>query len=323
MENELDLAGLASAFDKLEPPEEVVDEEEIPESADSAEESDDSEEAEEDSAEEKPAEEKPQAKFLIPKQDAEGNPVLGEDGRPEMEEVDQTRIAKALEIERNYTVEKEQMAEFVQKAEEQIQTTQIKERDQAAEIIAHAGLLAKQVAGILDPKQLDYLRQTDLAAWAKQIEWQEKVSTVSSQLWAQVKQLNEQSAKIQAEKQEADKQRQINAAWVDLSKQNIDKAALQTIYGNAKKYLGVTNDELDNVMSAKAVLIMKDAIAYRMLKDAKPEAANKLPKSGKIVTSQAPVPRDSAKQAELMKRFDPRKGGGKTADLAALFEHLN
>jgi hypothetical protein len=305
-------------------PDEEVDDTEGQDEPDDSEDDLDDEESDEESAEENPEEapkEVAAVKLLLPKKDEEGNDVVDEAGKPVMEEYDQKALIEAVEIQRNYAQERDQLVQYIEQAKQYVETEVTQSRKNAIDSIMQIGVAVQRVAGTMPPDKLAELAQTDPAAYVQRKAWNDHVAGILQQVGGEIQSLQKQEAEQHQQRNKAAEQERMATAWRDLQQEGINRAAVKAIFGNTAKYYGVTSDELSRVLDAKYVLIMKDAVSFRQLKEAKPEVKNKVNATAKTTQTKAPSNRNMEKSNEAFKQIIAKKGRANTDDLAAFMRN--
>lgn len=236
--------------------------------------------------------------------------VKGEDGTDQAIEVDQKELVDGYLRRRDYTVKTQQLAERERQAVE-IVTQKVQEGrthylTQAR--VAHAAIA--QLAGLKSEAEMQQLAATDATAWVQEKQRTELINGVLTSLRNSIKQEEAQAEQAQ----EMNLKQAFARSWETLSKQGFDKPKVKDVFENVAKRYGFEAKDFATVYDPRLVMLMRDAIAYQKLKEAKPEPANKKPVAA-MPRSKQPVPRSERVNRDLNKRF--QGGRAKVDDLAA------
>lgn len=165
------------------------------------------------------------------------------------------------------------------------------------------------LAGLKSEHEMQQLAIQNPAEWVQERQRQEAIRGVLSQI-EQGKQAEMQRAQ---QEQEAVMQRSIAQAWQELEKDGIDQPALKEIFTGFSKQYGVPMDQASNVTDPRLVRAMKDAVAYRALKEKTTQ--QKKPSVSKVPAQRQSVPQQTQTSKRLEAKF--RNGTAKQRDLAA------
>jgi hypothetical protein len=103
------------------------------------------------------------------------------------------------------------------------------------------------------------------------------------------------------------------AAWETLSKESITREGLAKVYQDSMQKYGVNQNTLSNLYDPGLVLMMRDALAFRDLKNKVPEVTKKA-KNAPLPSATHTKPQSKVSQ-EVERRFKNRSA--KLSDLAA------
>lgn len=291
------MALIANSPDESDPPEE----EQEAKPAD-----DDAEEAPggDDAPEEKPASEEPR-KVKVTVKDEEGNDLE--------EEVTEDELKAGYQRQRDYTRKTQALSEREREAA-QVFTSKLEEtRTQYVTQLQQTYQALNAVAGLRSDDDMAVLAQTDPGAWVAEQQRQQQVrgvqAAISQQIMAQAEEAQrERNAQIEAVKQKT---------WQRLKEEGIDRNQLAGLFEAAKKsYSFITDERLGNTLDWESVLILKDALAYRKLKEQKPLVTKQVKEAPKLPESKAAPTKHERAQTEAKRAFK-RPGGGSLKDLAA------
>ncbi len=273
------------------------------EASDQQEESGDEESTEEE-AEETPA---PDLKVKVP--------VLDENGKEtgETEEVSAEELAKSYTRQADYTRKTQALAKreheavnFLRSKHDEI-TSQYVEK---TELVLRA---ASQLFGVKTQAEMAQLARDDPAAWVAESQRQQQLNEFFGSLDNEIKSEKTQAQKRAEEARAAYDAQQRQKSWAELEKAKIDEPKLRSIYSSVMKSYGFKPEEMGGINDSRLVMVLKDAVAYRALKDKAPEVTKKAQSAPRLPSRQA-TPAQERRQKELDNRF--KSGRAKLADLA-------
>jgi hypothetical protein len=241
--------------------------------------------------------------------------VMGEDGKEEVVEATAEELAKSYLRQQDYTRKTQALAA---RENEAVQLLTQKHEEIRNQYLSQAELSRAaivQMAGIRSENEMAELANSDPAAWVAENQRQRQIANY----------LNSLDQQIQGEKQKAMeqasyfKQQQLQkmyeTSWQELSKVGIDKPKLANIYERVSKDYGFSSEELSGVYDHRLVNVLKDAAAYRALKEQKPQVTKKLQDAPRMPNKQI-APAQERRDRELDNRF--KSGRAKLNDLAAI-----
>ena len=272
---------------------------------------DDPEQSADESEEEVAASPAPDQKVKIP--------VLDENGKEtgETEEVTTGELIKGHLRQADYTRKTQALAEretqavtfLTQKHDERTH-----EYVQKTELVLAA---ARRMLSIRTSAEMDELSKEDGSAWVRETQRQQQINEFIGSLEHEIK-----SERTQAQKRASDAQAQSIAqmrqkSWSELEKVKIDEPKLRNIYTSVMKTYGYKPEEMSGITDHRLVLALRDAVAYRELKDKVPSVTKKAQEAPRLPTRQATPPRERTSQA-VNARF--RSGRANLNDLAKYLE---
>lgn len=241
--------------------------------------------------------------------------VKGEDGADQTLEVDDKELIAGYQRHADYTRKTQELGnkereitQVLAQKHEQVQSYYVQQAQMARAAV-------QQLAGLKSPDEMAVLAQTDPAAWVQEQQRERAVHGVLAQI--------EQG--LQREKAQADQMQQQNRdaalkqAWTVLEAEGIDRPKLQTLYTKAADAYKFAPEELASLMDPKAVLVLRDAMAYRDLKAKKAEVTKQAAKAPPLPAQRQTVPRNEQRMKTLNNRFS--SGKAKLTDLAAFLEN--
>jgi hypothetical protein len=240
--------------------------------------------------------------------------VKGEDGKEEVVEATTEDIAKSYMRQQDYTKKTQALAareseavQFLTQKHEAIRSQYLSQAE-----LTRAAIV--QMAGIKSEAEMAELANSDPASWVAENQRQRQIGNYLSELNQKIES-EKQLQKDQQEQQQAyRRQQQFDQAWQELSKEGIDKPKLSKIYGDVTSKYGLTNEELAQVYDHRYVQIMRDAVAYRALKEQRPEVTKKVQNAPRMPSRQAAPAQERIEKA-LDNKF--KSGRAKLNDLAA------
>lgn len=238
--------------------------------------------------------------------------IKTEDGSEVVEEVPESELVKGYQRQADYTRKTQALAEREHQA---VQTLQAKHQEIQSQYLHQAEVTRAavvQMAGIKTEQEMAYLAETDPAGWVMENQRQKQIEAYLGSLDSQI-QAERQKAQAALEEQQAMAKKQaFENAWKNLAAAKIDQQALKGIFDSASKNYGFTAEELSNIYDHRAVLLMKDAAAYRELQSKKAEVTKKADAAPRLPSKQNVAnPKDKA----LEQKF--KTGRAKLNDLAA------
>jgi hypothetical protein len=264
---------------------------------------------EDDESDSEDAEEQPSGiKFKVP--------VKADDGTESTVEVDQKELIAGYQRHSDYTRKTMELADKERQAF-QVVTTKIEEGRnhymQQAQL-AHAAV--QRLAGLRNSQEMAQLAQNDPAAWVAE---QQRSGAIQGVLQQLEMGMNQERAQTMQQQQNA-KAEQYDRAWVELTKDGIDKPKLAGIYKTITSKYGVSADQLAGVDNPNVVRIMRDAAAYQDLKDRKGAVTKKVQDAPKLPAQRQSVPKNEQRSKAINQRF--ATGKAKLGDLAAYLENM-
>ena len=237
--------------------------------------------------------------------------VKGEDGADTTLEVDEKELIAGYQRHADYTRKTQELA----KQEREITSVMASKHQEMQAHYTQQAQLARmavaQLAGLKSPQEMAQLAQTDPSAWVQESQRAQAIQGVM----AQIEQgLQSEKAK-QDQQMEQARQAAFQNAWGVLQKEGFDRPKLETLYKKASETFGFTGEELAQVMDPKAVLVLRDALAYRELKNKKAEVTKQATKAAPLPAQRQTVPKQEKQMQTLNRRFS--SGKAKLNDLAA------
>lgn len=241
--------------------------------------------------------------------------VKGEDGADQQIEVEEKELIAGYQRHADYTRKTQELAnkerEVTQVMAQKHQEVQSHYVQQAQ--MAHAAIA--QLAGLKTQQEMAVLAQTDPTAWVAEQQRAQAVLGVLSQI----------EHGLQSEKAKQDQLLQQNRdaalkqSWDVLKTEGIDRPKLETLYAKAAKTYQLTPEDLASIMDPRSVLVLRDAIAFRELKDKKAEVTKQAKKAPPLPAQRQSVPKQEQRLKTLNKRF--ATGRAKLSDLASFIEN--
>lgn len=238
--------------------------------------------------------------------------IKGEDGE-ELVEATPEEIASSWMRHKDYTKKTQALAEreneaveFFTKKHEEIRNDYLSKAE-----LTQAAIV--QLAGIRSEAEMAQLAHTDPAAWVAESQRQRQIEGFLGHLGQQIAAEKQQAVAQSAQLVQQQRAKQFERAWQELSKQGLDKPQLSKIYSGITDKYGFTEQELSEVYDHRMVMVMKDAMAYRALKEQKPQVMKKVQDAPRMPSKQS-APENRRDQA-LENKF--KSGRAKLNDLAA------
>lgn len=304
------LSGLASFL--TDKPEEESDNEEVSATDESPEEDNDESE-QDDQPEESDEDEEPEETPVVDRKIAVK--IKGEDGTETTQEISEAELIAGYHRQADYTRKTQALAERENQAVQLFTQKHQEIRQHYMQEAQSLRVALAQVAGIKSESEMAEMAHNDPAGWVAEKQRQEYLGQLLNNVDSRIAQERQRS---QAESQALEQQQNqamAERSWVELRKAGIDKEKLADIYQKATKAFGYQMEEFDSVYDHRAVLVLKDALAYRALKDKAPQVTQKAKDAPRMPNKQT-TPANERKAQKLDAKF---KGGrAKLSDLASL-----
>jgi len=258
--------------------------------------------SEEEAEEEEPA---PERKLKVT--------IKADDGSEVVEEVPETELVKGYQRQADYTRKTQALAERENQAVQMLQT---KHQEIQSNYLHQAELTRAAIvnmAGIKSEQELALLAQTDPAEWVAEQQRQKQINAYINSLDQQIQAERQQAQAMQAQQQAMARKQAFDNAWSQLQAAKIDRPALENIFSNTSKNYGFSQEELANIYDHRAVLLMRDAAAYRELQAKKAEVTKKVDAAPRLPSKQSNNANPKSKAVE--QKF--KSGRAKLTDLAA------
>jgi hypothetical protein len=266
-----------------------------------ADEQTDDESEEEEAEEEEPA---PDRKVKVT--------IKGDDGNEVVEEIPESELVKGYQRQSDYTRKTQALADRENQA---VQSLHAKHQEIQSNYLQQAEVTRTaivQMAGIKNAQEMAYLAESDPAGWVAENQRQIQINAYLNSLDQSIQGERQQAQAAQQQQQEAAKKQAFDNTWKALTDAKIDRTALEGIFSSASKNYGFTQEELSNIYDSRAVLLMKDAAAYRELQSKKAEVTKKADAAPRLPNKQN-VSNPQSKAIE--QKF--KSGRAKLSDLAA------
>lgn len=237
--------------------------------------------------------------------------IKGEDGADETVEVDQQELIAGYQRQSRFTQLAQGLAERERQAAEVVQRNLNEGRNYYLQEAQKAQQAVIALAGIRSEAEMQQLAVTDPSAWVQERQRQEAIRGVIQQINAGM-----QTEQQRAQQEHAQQMQQVSQrAWQELSKDGIDRQKLEGIFNGFSKAYGMDMQSVANVYDPRVIRAMRDAVAYRALKDKTTPA--KAPAKG-VQQGKKTVPQTTQKSKALQQRFT--KGQAKLRDLASFIQ---
>lgn len=241
--------------------------------------------------------------------------VKGEDGADQTLEVDDKELIAGYQRHADYTRKTQELGskereitQVLAKKHEEVQSYYVQQAQMAR-------VAVQQLAGLKSADEMAMLAQTDPAAWVQEQQRERAVHGVLAQIEQGL-----QAEKARAEQMnEQNRQAALNQAWQVLQAEGIDRPKLQTLYTKAAEAYKFAPEDLAQLMDPKAVLVLRDAMAYRELKARKAEVTKQAAKAAPLPAQRQSAPKNEQRMKSLDRRFS--SGKAKLSDLAAFLEN--
>lgn len=297
----------ADGADTQQEPQEPTDESPSNEDTDETETDDDSPDDPDDESEEQP-DPTSSRKFKVT--------VKGEDGADLETEVDEKELVAGYQRHADYSRKTAELARREEQATEIVRAKVTEAQTHFVQKAQMAEALVARLAGLRSPEEMLELSRADPAAYVAEQARQQQVHSMIAGLQNQWQQ---EQFRAQQEQQAA-MQQQFAKCWGVLGQKGIDKPKLQHIFETVSKDYGIPMQSFATLADPAAVLLMRDAVAYRELQKKKSEVTQKATAAPRL-PQKSPVPRNDAPDKRRVERL--RSGRGSRDDLAAFIAQHN
>lgn len=263
--------------------------------------------AEDDSAEDKP-DQTSGRKFKVT--------VKGEDGADLTQEVDEKELIAGYQRHSRFTQEMQALARREEQAVEVVRAKVSEAQNHYVQQAQMAQALVARLAGLRSPEEMLELSRVDPASYVAEQARQQQVHSMIAGLQNQWQQ--EQFRAQQ--QQQAALQENFSKCWNVLGQKGIDKPKLQHIFETVSRDYGIPMQSFATLADPAAVLVMKDAVAYRELQKKTAEVKKKVDAAPRLPQKQS-VPRNDTQDRKRVDRL--RTGRGSRDDLAAFIAQHN
>lgn len=238
-------------------------------------------------------------------------PVKGEDGADQTLEVDEKELIAGYLRRSDYSRKTEELAKQEREVTQVLATKHQEMQEHYVQQAQLARMAVAQLAGLKSSQEMAELAQTDPSAWVQE---QQRATAIQG-VMAQIEQGLQREQAQRDQQMELARSQAFQNAWSVLQKEGFDRPKLETLYKKASDTFGFTNEELSQVMDPKAVLVLRDALAYRELKNKKAEVTKQAGKAAPLPAQRQTVPKQEQRMKALDSKF--RSGKAKLSDLAA------
>lgn len=231
--------------------------------------------------------------------------VPGADGKPETVELDEKGVKDSYLRHADYTRGMQGLAnkgrEIEATAMAQVQQVQTYYTEQAQ--LAHAAI--SRLASLRTADEMAQLAQVDPAAWVSESQRQTAIRGVLGELEQGLNLERSRAAQMADQNLKAASQ----TAWVELRSKGIDRPALVKIYQSMTEQYGIDQEMLGTVYSAKAVQVMRDALAYQDLVKRRGAVTKQVKEAPRLPSARQRVPEKEQLNNGLNKRFQSGRAG--------------
>lgn len=297
----------ADGADDQQEPQEPTDESPSQEDTDETETEDESPDESDDESEEKP-DPTSGRKFKVT--------VKGEDGADLETEVDEKELVAGYQRHADYSRKTAELARREEQATEIVRAKVTEAQTHFVQKAQMAEALVARLAGLRSPEEMLELSRQDPAAYVAEQARQQQVHSMIAGLQNQWQQ---EQFRAQQQQQEA-MQQQFSKCWGVLGQKGIDKPKLQHIFETVSKDYGIPMQSFATLADPAAVLLMRDAVAYRELQKKKSEVTQKAAAAPRL-PQKSPVPRADTQDKKRVERL--RSGRSSRDDLAAFIAQHN
>lgn len=310
-ENTLSLIGNSRETD---PPEEGEDDDKDTEASDEVQEGTEDEEADEGAAEDPPSE---PAKVKIKTRDDDGNEVESE--------VTHDELVGGYLRQADYTRKTQALAERERQAVDAVTAELNQGREQYGRALQQAQAVIHTVGGLKSAQEMAQLAQTDPGRWVQEQARQDMLRQVLGGIEQEAATLQRQADEQQRQADEQQQQahaKALRASWKELDERGIKEADLRALYGDAaKSYPFMSAADLESITDWRAVLLLKDAVQFRKLKESNPAVKAKVAQAAKVPQQrQAEAAQSRVSNAARKQVF--QKGGAQIRDLASFIKTI-
>jgi hypothetical protein len=237
--------------------------------------------------------------------------IKGDDGADEVREVPESELIKGYMRQSDYSrkraSDESRTTEFAQRTLTALEGQRTKHTEQ----LTFYAKAVQRLAAIRSPEEMATLAQTDPAQWVAEQQREKLIQGELNRLQSDINAEKAEAQRITAATQQAAFQK----AWGVLGQQGIDKPKLRKIFDDVGAAYGFTEEQFQNITNPSLVLMMRDAAAYKALKEKSAAVTKKVQEAPRMPPPRQTLPRNE----RLAKRIDARFKGGhaKLDDLAA------
>jgi hypothetical protein len=236
----------------------------------------------------------------------------GEDGSDIESQVTESELVKGYMRQANHTRGMQALARDQDAA---VKTFMERDSERQQEYIKKAEATRAAIYRLAGLDQdISHLATSDPAAWVAENQRRQNVQGTLHQLDQHIQQEQQQVTQRRTQHENEENAKAGKAAWAELSKRNISREKVATVYADASAVYGLTPKLFNTVYEAGFVLALQDAAAYRALKAKAPEVTKKAQDAPRLPNRQATPAAERQKHA-LNSRFS--SGRAKLNDLAA------
>lgn len=242
--------------------------------------------------------------------------VKGEDGADLETEVDEKELVAGYQRHADYSRKTAELARQEEQATEIVRAKVAEAQTHYVQQAQMAQALVARLAGLRSPEEMLELSRADPAGYVAEQARQQQVHSMIAGLQNQW----QQEQFRQQQDQQAAMQQQFAKCWGVLGQKGIDKPKLQHIFETVSKDYGIPMQSFATLADPAAVMLMRDAVAYRELLKKKSEVTQKATAAPRL-PQKSPVPRNDAPDKRRVERL--RTGRGSRDDLAAFIAQHN
>lgn len=240
--------------------------------------------------------------------------VKGEDGADTEVEVSTDELVKGYQRQADYT----RKAQELSRREHEVTTMLTQKFTETREHYLQQAEAAKaavlQIAGIKSQQELAEMAMNDPAGWVAEQQRQQYIGQILSQMDQAIVGERQRAASEQQSAYQQAYQSMYQHSWETLQKEGIDRDKLSGMYQEATKAYKFSDQELREVLDARQVLVLRDALAYRALQSKAKETTKKAQEAPRLPQKQT-QPQQTRKDKALEQKFS--SGRAKLNDLAA------
>lgn len=243
--------------------------------------------------------------------------LKNETGEEVEEEFSPDELAASVMRHRDYTRKTQELSAREREAVQLVQERYAQTLSEGKQFVDEHLQIVEHALGMLSADKLDGLKERDFQSWAEAIDRRSALESAQRRLRESQSQLQKQQAEV-FEQQRNEMARQ---TWQVLEGEGIGRSDIEKAFAAHAKYYGQFGKvSYDSILDPVSVMTIKDAVAYRALKEKSAQTTKQVQQQPKMPKGKAPTQRQTRRSKELDKKF--ASGKANVRDLASLIESM-